>query len=96
MFKPGDGVSYCIGSDAYPCTVSRVSASGRTVWAKRDRFRGNGSNTFAESEKKGVFLLEPEAPEVKYTLRKDGHYRPAGRRAGYLSQGRHFRQDPHL
>lgn len=95
-FTPGDGASYHIGGDAYPYTISRVSPSGKTVWARRDGFRANSNNTFADSRKKGVFILNPEASEEKFTLRQDGSYRPAGSSCGRLSPGRRYWQDPHF
>lgn len=82
--KPFAGMpaTYCIGSDQYPATITRVSPSGATIWYRHDGQRG------------GLFL-PAEREEHKATLRKDGTYRPAGRPCGYLSLGeRSSYQDP--
>ncbi len=89
----GAGVSYCIGSDSYPYTVRRVSPSGKTLWATSERFVAGPGNTYERAHKVGVFVPPAEAEEA-FTLRADGTYRPVGSKAGYLSEGRTFRQDP--
>lgn len=42
QIKPevGMGATYCCGSDKYPCTIVRVSSSGKTFWMKEDSDRG--------------------------------------------------------
>ena len=35
-FKIGDGISFSVGSDVKAGTVTRVSASGKTVWFQED------------------------------------------------------------
>jgi len=35
----GDPATYTIGSDSYPYTVTRVSASGKTIWIRADKPR---------------------------------------------------------
>lgn len=80
--RRGDPVpaTYDIGSDRYPYTVvGVVGDQGRTLLAQRDRTRGIG-----------VFLVDVDddrEPE-RFTLRKDGRYRSAGRDHGTLWIGR--------
>jgi hypothetical protein len=94
----GDGMTYHIGCDGYPLTVRKVSASGKTLWLSRDRFRGNGQSSYADFEKTGVFIPQdvPESEWEKYTKRADGSFRPCRSKCGYLSVGRSYKQDPHF
>jgi len=97
-YQVGDGATYHIGSDAYPVTVRKVSVSGKTVWATDDVFRASpGVNSYEIGEKVGVFVPVHDKECFawkKYTLRKDGKFRPTGSKSGYLSPGRSFCQDP--
>jgi hypothetical protein len=34
--KVGDGGTMCVGSDRYPFTIWKVSASGKTIWVTED------------------------------------------------------------
>jgi len=94
-FRPGDGAHYSIGCDAYPYTISRVSASGKTVWARRDMFRANGNNeAYSECPKQGVFVVQEDAKEEKFTLRDTGSFKPSGSKCGFFGPGRCYKQDP--
>jgi len=95
----GDGVSYAVGSDAYPMTVRRISPSGKTIWCSSDRFRSKPrANSFAEADKVGVFLPQDTDPKTwtKFTKRADGTFRESGRRHCRLIVGRSYKQDPHF
>lgn len=97
MFKIGDGASYNIGSDSYPMTIRKVSSSGKTVWATSDRFKGKpGANSYANYEKIGAFIPQENADLKRFSLRKDGKFRPVGSTVGSLTYGRSYRQDPHF
>jgi hypothetical protein len=97
-FAIGDGAAYWIGTDAYPMTVRQVSPSGKTVCVSRDGFRAAKGNSYADAEKVGLHLPQdlPVDQWERFTLRRDGRYRPAGQKAGYLVKGRTYRQDPCL
>jgi hypothetical protein len=97
-FTPGDGAALWLGTDAYPMTVRKVSPSGKVVWASRDDFRAARGNTYAVAEKVGLHIPRDVPPTewVKFTLRADGRYRPAGHAGGSLAKGRTYRQDPCL
>jgi hypothetical protein len=96
----GDGVSYSINGDSYPCTVRKISPSGKTVWVSRDEFRGTpGANSYEVAEKVGVFIpRDADKPETwkKFTKRQDGRFREVGTNYCYLSPGRSYSQDPHF
>lgn len=95
----GDGVSYAVGSDAYPMTVRRISPSGKTIWCSSDQFRSKPrANSFAEADKVGVFLPQDTDPKTwtKFTKRSDGTFRESGRRHCRLIVGRSYKQDPHF
>lgn len=97
-YNIGDGVTYSINGDNYPYTVRRVSASGKTVWASEDEFKGKpGKNSlYQETEKEGVFIPKdlPEDKWVKFTRRQDGSFRKVGTNYVFLHAGRRFRLDP--
>lgn len=39
--RVGDAATYTIGVNKHPCTVTRVSESGKTIWICRDKVRGD-------------------------------------------------------
>jgi hypothetical protein len=93
----GMGMTYNIGGDSYPYTITRVTKSGKTFWAKADSFLATpGANSFEVAEKVGTFKPNPDAPERKFTCKKCGGYGPVGDRARCSMGVRRFRQDPHF
>ncbi len=98
--KPGDGASYCIGGDAYPMTIRKVSASGKTVWASSDDFLADGTTPpYTEGDISGTFTSRFEdnpGQWEKFTMRKNGAFRPATSSCGCLVRGRSFRRNPHF
>lgn len=89
---PGMVATYCIGSDRYPMVITKVSASGKTIWAERvgheitDLGRASMKNNesgrnFAVSRGE-ITLAEPTGYDVrKFMLRSSTavpSYRPAG------------------
>lgn len=48
--KVGDGATLQIGSDSYPCTIIRISPSGKTLSLQRDSYRRTDSNGQSESQ----------------------------------------------
>lgn len=96
--RVGDGVTYHIGSDGYPMTVRKVSASGKTIWCSKDKFESDGKADWTDSYKTGTFIpQDADKPEnwERFSLRKNGAWRPArSRNAGYLGKGRAYIQDP--
>lgn len=89
--KPGEGATYNLGTDQYPVTIRKVSASGHAIWVSKDQVRANpgGSMVFIPVDR-------PEKDWDKFTRRDDGKYRPVGKNFGYLSPGRESYRDPHL
>ncbi len=65
------------GSDRYPCTVTKVSASGAKIEVERDDFRvveGSAQDGSAKYE----FTRREGGATRTFTRRQDGKYRPAG------------------
>jgi len=96
-FKVGDGATFSINGDSYPCTVRKVSEGGKMVWVSDDDFKGKpGKNSLYRADKEGVFVPVEMSPEKwrKFTLRRDGTWRGVGGRYCFLNSGRAFRQDP--
>jgi len=92
--RVGEGATYSIGSDSYAYTVSRVNASGKTIWLKKDRTRATKDSDYY-SHQSYVFIPDPNAREEKATLRKDGYYRFVGSSCGSINIGsRHQHLDP--
>lgn len=96
MPKPevGMGASYGAGSDSYPATIVKVSASGKTLWIEADDYKFNPKAK--EHEDKYLYTRRPGTAQRKYTLRQDGYFHEVGaRRGGTLGIGfRRFYQDP--
>jgi len=84
---PDMGATYQIGSDEYPYTITRVSPSANTLWAKRCLvLTVDGAR---------VYETPVNAREEKFTRRGDGRFRPTGRSCGCLTIGvRDFYLDP--
>lgn len=60
--KVGDGVTWGVGSDRYAATVTRVSASGKTIWFTDDEYRAAEGHQYYGSQK-----YEYESvPEMEY------------------------------
>lgn len=97
--KVGDGGHFGFNGDAYPVTVRKVSASGKTVWVSRDSYRVVGGNFREEGHKPCVFTPQDSSPETwsKFTKKKDGFFRDGPIRGGRaLLPGRAFAQNPHF
>lgn len=93
-FWPGEGVSWDVGSDRYPGTVVKVSKT--SVWVRRDDFVRTDRNGMSEDQ--SYRFVQREVGElIRFTLRKDGRLRRAGRKSySALSHGRSAHQDPHF
>jgi hypothetical protein len=79
----GMGMTYHIGGDSYPYTVVRVSPSGKTFWAKPDRYRVTGDVEPSEHRSRSVIVevdtdVEDEEELIKVTWRKRGHHKRWG------------------
>ena len=77
--KVGDKCTMHLYSDAHACQVIRVSASGKTMWIKRNKVEhepgtegGMGHQNWLKHE--NVF----EGEEMKITKRKNGDWRETG------------------
>lgn len=77
--KVGDKCTMHLYSDAHACQVVRVSASGKTMWIKRNKVEhepgtegGMGHQNWLKHE--NVF----EGEEMKITKRKNGAWRETG------------------
>lgn len=90
-FKVGDGATYSIGSDRYPCTV--VDRTPARVKVQHDDAKFIGGNAMSESQQY-EFTPNPNGGIMTFTLRKDGSWRQVGRGGGYLSPGRSKYLDP--
>ena len=94
-FSPGDGATYGIGADSYPCTVREVSPSGHRVVVTLDDVRAQIPKRRVGAEPTKVFIPREDGRRMVFTRRKDGSYRLVGRR-NYtrLSPGRRSYFDP--
>lgn len=88
--KPGDGVTYCIGSDRYAGTVLKRTPATITITLDDAR------NTARFPEQRWVFTTNPKREQRTFTRRKDGRYREQGSSCGGLRPGREHYMDPHL
>lgn len=82
----GMGCTECLWSDRHAGTITRVSDSFKTIWFKRDiatRVDSNGMSDCQDYE----YKFDPDAPEHKATLRKDGRYRTVGKYGNYVALG---------
>jgi hypothetical protein len=95
----GQGASYGYGADSYPATVAKVSASGKTVWIRDDKFK-RIKGSFMTGDAEFLYYDDPDAPLQKATLRKNGRYYFKGcsmRHGGSVYFGtRRYYQDPHF
>lgn len=80
MPKVGDKCTMHLWSDSHACQVSKVSASGKTIWIKRNavvadpsKENGMGHQNWIIRENK----FESD-DEMKCTRRKDGRFRESG------------------
>ncbi len=75
----GMGMTFCVGSDRYAGTITRVSPSGKTFWFTQDEFRHtkNSGGHFSESQNY-IYITNPEGEEKRATLRKNGRFRVSG------------------
>lgn len=80
----GMGVTQVIGSDRYPGTISRVSASGKTFWFKRDNYKRTDRNGISESQTY-EYSADPNCYETEVRRRKDGSWQEIG--GGYVNVG---------
>lgn len=96
---PGMGATKTVGSDSYPYTVHKVSASGKTLWASADEHwvvqPCNPRDVVYEFTNSNE--TSPGRWET-FTLRKNGRWLPKGvdmHSTGALHIGnRSFYQDP--
>lgn len=72
----GMGVTYCIGSDRYPCTVSKV-VSDREIEVKADEFRSAPGHNYYGIQK-WIMTPNPDGVPTTLTLRKSGRWVKAG------------------
>lgn len=107
-FLPGDreetgkgAASLRIGSDVLPYSIVRVSASGGTVYARRDRATRIDRNGQCEAQRYRFETSDPRVPEEAFSLRKSGRWVKVGQPDsghGYaLTIGRRRKfEDPHF
>lgn len=90
----GMGATYCIGSDRYAVTVVKVQGT-TIVWTRQDKTTRVDKNGYGENQRY-INVPNPEGQLQKFTLRRNGTWRAAGRsNSGYLQLGeRRTYQDP--
>lgn len=67
----GMGGTLLMWTDRHAVTVTRVSASGKTLWFKQDKATRTDDNGMSESQRYS-YEADPDARERKATLRKNG------------------------
>lgn len=94
----GDGITLAVGSDRYPGTIVRVSATGKTFWYTKDDFRRTDSNGYG-GHQEYEYIIDPEGTEYRaFQKRRKGVI------VGWQSEGgspiglggRRAYQDPHF
>lgn len=89
----GTLATYGIGSDLYPMIVTRVSKSGKTLWARRVSYTiTEAANGAKPSERRlsanagEIVVGEPTGePRRFYCPLINGGYRPSGGGSGWLT-----------
>lgn len=78
QMKPeiGMGVTYCIGSDRYPCTISKV-VNDRQIEVQADEFRADVGHDYYGNQK-WIIIQNPDGTPTTLTLRKNGRWVQAG------------------
>ncbi len=67
--KVGMPATICYITDREPATVSRVNASGKTLWVKRDKYEIVSGNAF-DGSAQYKYEEDPANPEECFTYRK--------------------------
>lgn len=103
-FRAGDGCTYTIGTDEYPCTVVRVSPTGHRVDVVMDRALIRGHHEVAQEDQfevDGVLFQVGNGPPRTFTRRSTGDataprwtWIEKGHRYGHLTLGRSHYLDP--
>lgn len=88
----GMPATICNWTDRDPATVSRVSASGKTLWVRRDNARRTDHNGFSESQSY-EYTQDRYAPEECFRLTKRG-WRRSGGSSGLILGRREKYWDP--
>lgn len=82
----GMGVTYHIGSDSYPGTITKVSPSKKVFWYKRDNFYRTKNTDLQTENQTFVYTTNPKAKEERAFLNKRGVWK-ATKNVGYLTLG---------
>lgn len=96
--KVGDGATICFWSDRAACTITAVSASGKTITLREDKatllngfasgeadaleFHAGGFCGHTTGTQRYAYEADPNGLTHKATLRKDGAWRLVGHRRG--------------
>lgn len=77
--KAGDKCTMHLWSDSHACQVVRVSASGKTMWIKRNRVEVDPKSSGGIGHQDWlIHENEFEGDEMKITLRRNGKWRESG------------------
>ncbi len=87
IFRKNQGATYQIDDDMFPCTVSRTSDNGKTVWIRMDKVSWNLDSN---GNKVYQFTYDPDAREYQFHLTVDNKWKRTGN-AGYLLDGKHYK-----
>lgn len=74
----GMGATLCMWTDRHAYTITRVSKSGKMLWAKQDKVTRIDNNGMSECQTY-TFEPDPTAEEVCFRLTKKGWRGPSGR-----------------
>ena len=85
----GMGATEVWYSDRKACTVTRISASGKTFWMKHDIKKRIDKNGMSESQQY-EFTSNPDAYEIRVSLRKDGSWKSTGGQRVWLGVRDHY------
>ena len=91
----GMGLTYSIGSDAYPATVTKVSESGKTIWFQDDDYKRTDKNGLSESQEY-EYSRNTSNRTQKATLRSDGSFKISKSQFTIHLGTRNAYRDPHF
>lgn len=99
-FKVNDGVSYGFNGDSYPCTVRKVSDSGKQVLVSRDDHRVTKAELersdagYHEGSIGSVFIPQEVSDDELEVFKLDKFGRFHNKKTWTLSLGREYSQNP--
>jgi hypothetical protein len=90
---PGMGATLYVGSDCYPCTIVRVTPSGKTLYFQEDDAKRTDDRGVYTESQDYLFLPNPQAELKRADLNSRGQWQHKGRQPLSIGRRRKYR-DP--